>query len=134
MKKVTILALTLALTLGFQSCKEKTEGEPAETPEVVETPVVAETPETPATGAPTFADADVQAYVDSYESYIAEYKKVVESKDMAAFAGLSTKGQELATKSQAAMTKLKGEDLEKFTTYMTAKSTEMQELAAKMAQ
>ncbi|WP_226294213.1 hypothetical protein [Aquimarina algicola] len=142
MKKVFLGVLAL-MFLTVISCKEATdkakEGEEnveevaEETAEKVEetTEEVAENVE--ATGdVPTFSDPAVQEYVNAYEEYIAEYTKIVESKDMTAFAGLSQKGQDLATKAQDISGKLTGEDAKLWTDYMTASSKKMQELAAKM--
>lgn len=95
---------------------------------------VAEKVESAVDGVPNFSDSDVQAYVNAYEEYMAEYKKIAESKDMTAFAGLSEKGQKLATKAQEISGKLSGEDAEKWTAYMTEKSKEMQEYAKAMTQ
>jgi hypothetical protein len=95
----------------------------------VETTIDTAVDEAKAKGVPTFADAEVRAYVDTYETFIADYKNAVENKDLIAFAGLVSKGQDLADESKAMMTKLKGAELEKFTAYITAKSAEVQELA-----
>lgn len=112
------------------SCKKEVKEEVIE--EVIEEVEVIEKVEESTSTAPSFDNKDVQAYVDSYESYITSYTKAVESKDMTLMADLGKKGQELATMSQTAMKNLKGDDLAKFTTYMTESSKKLQALAAKM--
>ena len=82
----------------------------------------------------TFEDADVQAFVDSYEEYMNDYKDAIESKDMQAFSDLSTQGQDLAVQAQAAAGKLEGSDLEKFNAYITKKTEEATELAMQFGQ
>ncbi|MEW7277267.1 hypothetical protein ABW636_01565 [Aquimarina sp. 2201CG1-2-11] len=95
---------------------------------------VAEKVESAVDGIPTFSDKAITEYVQKYEAYIAEYTKIVESKDMTAFASLSQKGQELAAQAQEISGKLTGEDAQKWTEYMTASSKKMQELAQSMTQ
>ncbi|WP_062056366.1 hypothetical protein [Aquimarina longa] len=145
MKKFFLGAVALAF-LSVISCKDSANkandaadaaGEAIE--ETAETTTkaveeIAEKVESAVDGVPNFSDPAVQEYVNSYEEYIAEYTKIVESKDMTAFAGLSQKGQELATKAQDIAGKLTGDDAKKWSDYMTASSKKMQELAQKMAQ
>jgi len=132
MKKV-FLSLTMIAALAFTSCKETPKSDADKT----KTETTAEdkkdrTATTSTDGVPSFSDTDVQAYVDSYESYIADYKKAAESKDMTAFADLGKKGQDLAAKAQEVMGKLTGADAEKLTTYMTKKGKELQEYSKKI--
>ena len=136
MKKV-FLSLTMITALVFTSCKEtpKDDAEGTPTEETVGTTAekdVKDTAPVATDGVPNFSDADVQAYVDSYESYMADYKKAVESKDMTAFATLGQKGQDLAAKAQEVTGKLTGADAEKLTAYMTKKGEELTAYAAKM--
>ncbi|WP_199912816.1 hypothetical protein [Aquimarina aquimarini] len=145
MKKFFLGAIAL-MFLSVISCKDTadkakdaadTAGEAVEeTAEKVEAAVeeTAEKVEAAVEGVPSFSDPAVQEYVNSYEEYVAEYKKIVESKDMTAFAGLSQKGQDLATKAQEVSGKLTGDDAQKWADYMTAKSKEMTELAKAMTQ
>lgn len=145
MKKFFLGALAL-MFLTVVSCKQaadKAEEAADNAEEVVEEATekateaaeeVAEKVEDAVDGVPSFSDPAVQEYVNAYEEYMAEYAKIVESKDMTAFAGLSTKGQELAKKAQDISGKLSGDDAQKWTDYMTASSKKMQELAAKMTQ
>ena len=143
MKKVFLsVVFVLALSISFVSCKKTQDAEVdaegtevAETPEEetveLETPAEEETVEA-SSDVPNFEDEAVQEYVNAYDAYVKEYAAAVESKDMNAFTALSTKGQELGTKSAEIAGKLSAEDAQKLTEYMTAKSKELQELTAKM--
>ncbi|WP_405206379.1 hypothetical protein [Aquimarina sp. LLG6339-5] len=140
--KKTILNFALIIAVLFAaSCKNETKSDAvdsAEKTEEVEKTEKAEensneeTTTAASDGVPSFSDEKVQEYVNSYEAYIEEYKKVVESKDMTAFASLGQKGQELGTKAQEVMGNLSGDDVKKLNDYMTAKSAELQELSKKL--
>ncbi|MDH7445636.1 hypothetical protein [Aquimarina sp. 2201CG14-23] len=140
--KKTILNFVLIIAVLFSaSCKNETKSETSEnsnnTEEVAKTEEKSndDTSKTTASeGVPSFSDQKVQDYVNSYEAYIEEYKKVVESKDMTAFASLGQKGQELGTKAQEVMGNLSGDDVKKLNDYMMAKSAELQELSKKLMQ
>ncbi|WP_199915415.1 hypothetical protein [Aquimarina spinulae] len=95
---------------------------------------VAEKVEEAVDGVPNFDNEEVKAYVEKYEAYMAEYAKIVESKDMTAFAGLATKGSKLGEEAAGIAGKLSGDDVKKWTDYMTASSEKMQALAKKMTQ
>ena len=152
-KRVFSLVAAAALVLGV-SCKEgsKTADQAKEAMDQVEetseavADKVAETTEAVADGAedmadsvkegmedvagaiPSFDAAEVTDYVASYESYMTDYKKVMESKDMTAMASLSQKGQDLAKKAQELTKNLSAEDSKKLTDYLTTKAKEMQEM------
>ncbi|GAA0722321.1 hypothetical protein GCM10009430_24610 [Aquimarina litoralis] len=141
--KKTILNFALIIAVLFAaSCKNETKSEATDTADKTEEVATEEKTEeksseaksTSSDGVPSFSDQKVQEYVDSYEAYIEEYKKVVESKDMTAFASLGQKGQELGTKAQEVMGNLSGDDVKKLNDYMTAKSAELQELSKKLMQ
>lgn len=144
--KKTLLKFVLIIAVIFStSCKNETKSEASDTANTTkateETAIEEKTEEnrsttttTSTSGVPSFSDQKVQDYVDSYEAYIEEYKKVVESKDMAAFGALGQKGQELGTKAQEVMGNLSGDDVKKLNDYMMAKSTELQELSKKLLQ
>lgn len=133
MKKVFLTCAVFA-ALAISSCKDKVSNESETSTETITEEVTTTETTSSETGVPSFGDADVQDYVDTYESYIEEYKKAVESKDMSAFSNLATKGQELATKAQEVSGKVSGADAEKLTAYMTTKSKELEELTSKMMQ
>ncbi|WP_378174933.1 hypothetical protein [Aquimarina sp. SS2-1] len=142
--KKTILNFALIIAVLFAtSCKNEAKSESTDnadtTEEVAETEKAEEKSEektetAASDGVPSFSDEKVQEYVNSYEAYIEEYKKVVESKDMTAFASLGQKGQELGTKAQEVMGNLSGDDVQKLNDYMMAKSAELQELSKKLMQ
>jgi len=139
--KKTILNFALVMAVLFAaSCKNETKSEATESAEKteevekVEEKTEEKTETAASEGVPSFSDEKVQEYVNSYEAYIEEYKKVVESKDMTAFASLGQKGQELGTKAQEVMGNLSGDDVKKLNDYMMAKSTELQELSKKLMQ
>jgi len=139
--KKAILNFALIIAVVFAtSCKNETKSEASDTEEKTEEVEKTEekseekTETAASDGVPSFSDQKVQDYVNSYEAYIEEYKKVVESKDMTAFASLGQKGQELGTKAQEVMGNLSGDDVKKLNDYMMAKSTELQELSKKLMQ
>lgn len=132
--KNVFLSFALICALVISSCKDKTPADKG-TETATETSVIEPTETTSsAASIPNFSNADVQAYVETYESYLEDYKKAVESKDMTAFAALATKGQDLAAKAQEVSGKVTGADAEKLTAYMTKKAEELQELSKKMTE
>ena len=140
MKKLLFGALTLVLLLAV-SCKENadkakdaTEEKTEQTAEDTSASTTEQTEDSASSDVPSFSDSAVQDYVNSYEEYMTEYKKIAESKDMTAFAGLGTKGQELAKKAQEVLGNLSGDDAKKLTEYMTAKSKEIAELTKALTQ
>ncbi|WP_108866782.1 hypothetical protein [Aquimarina aquimarini] len=141
MKKV-FLSLSLLVAVLAVSCKGETKSNATEGSEKVEEVAAEETTEQAkeettseaASGVPTFSDKAVQEYVNSYEAYVEEYKKVAESKDMTAFASLGEKGQKLGQKAQEVMGNLSPEDGKKLSDYMTKKATQLQELSKKLMQ
>ncbi len=145
MKKFFLGALAL-MFLTVISCKEATDKAKDAAENVEEatedaankieevTEEVTETIEDAVDGVPNFSDESVQAYVEKYEAYMAEYKKAAESKDMTAFAALGQKAQDLSAGAQEVAGKLTGEDAEKWTAYMTASAEKMQKYAQEMTQ
>ncbi|SEK37633.1 hypothetical protein SAMN04487910_0379 [Aquimarina amphilecti] len=141
MKKIILNFALIIAVIFATSCKNETKSDASESADKTEEVEKIEKSEeesstetTSSDGVPNFSDEKVQEYVNSYEAYIEEYKKVVESKDMTAFASLGQKGQELGTKAQEVMGNLSGDDVKKLNEYMTAKSTELQELSKKLMQ
>ncbi len=129
MKKL-ILGFAVFASIAFISCKDKkatTEKKGATTEEVTQTKTNVDVP--------TFDNEKVGEYIKKYDSYIEEYKKIVDSKDMTKLQALGVKGQELAKEAQSLLTgKLSSGDVKKLQDYMREKSTEMQEIAKKMMQ
>ncbi|MDY8137994.1 hypothetical protein [Aquimarina sp. 2201CG5-10] len=143
MKKVILNLSLLVLIMATVSCKNDTKSDSTADAEVTEQKTEEkaekssekENTTAPASDdVPSFSDQAVQDYVNSYEAYIEEYKKVVESKDMTAFASLGQKGQELGQKAQEVMGNLSGDDIKKLNDYMQKKSTQLQELSKKLMQ
>ncbi len=131
------LFAVLALVGVMTSCKDKKDEKKPEEPTTTPTdaaPTTDATTPAATSGVPTFKDADVTAYVQSYEDYIAAYKKAVEGKDMGKMAELGKMGQDLATKGTAAAQKLatSPDDAKKLADYMMAKSAEIMELSKKL--
>ncbi|MGI9552214.1 MAG: hypothetical protein ACR2MT_13520 [Aurantibacter sp.] len=83
---------------------------------------------------PSFGNSAVQDYVNSYETYLDQYAKAVETKDIGALSDLGPKGQELAIKAQEISGNMSVEDAQKFTHYMTEKAKMIQELTLKMSE
>ncbi|WP_062059414.1 hypothetical protein [Aquimarina longa] len=132
MKKL-ILKLSVVIVILLVSCKNEAKPETSSSSDKTEK---AETPRSSksASNVPSFSDDKVQEYVNAYEAYIEEYKKAVERKDMNAFVALGKKGQELGQKAQEVMGNLSGDDVQKLSTYMQDKSTQLQELSQKLSQ
>ncbi|WP_024771357.1 hypothetical protein [Aquimarina macrocephali] len=136
MKKV-ILNLSLVIAILAVSCKSETKSDTSvskDEVEKVEEKTEENTSSQSANGVPNFSDGKVQEYVNSYEAYIEEYKKAVESKDMTAFASLGEQGQKLGTQAQEVMGNLSADDVKKLSDYMQKKSAQLQELSKKMMQ
>ncbi|WP_106791096.1 hypothetical protein [Aquimarina sp. Aq78] len=136
MKKV-ILNLSLVIAILAVSCKSETKSDTSvskDEVEKVEEKTEENTSSQSANGVPNFSDKKVQEYVNSYEAYIEEYKKAVESKDMTAFASLGEQGQKLGTQAQEVMGNLSADDVKKLSDYMQKKSAQLQELSKKMMQ
>ncbi len=129
MKKL-ILGLAILATLSLASCKK--EGAATEEKTKKENTEVKQEPKA---DVPAFDNEKVGEYIKSYDAYLEDYKKVVESKDMTKFQTLAAKGQELANKAQALTTEgLSEADAKKLNDYMQEKAKELQELAKKMMQ
>lgn len=136
MKKI-ILNLSLVIAILAVSCKNETKSDTSVSKgevEKVEEKTEENTSSKSSNGVPNFSDDKAQEYVNSYEAYIEEYKKIVESKDMTAFASLGEKGQKLGQQAQEVMGNLSGEDVKKLNDYMQKKSVQLQELSKKLMQ
>jgi hypothetical protein len=138
MKKFLAVFALAGVMVSCNNKKSEEKKTDADTTVVTTNPPVdnppVDNPPVTTSGVPTFADADVNAYVQSYEDYIATYRKAAETKDMSKLAELGTKGQDLATKGTAAAQKLANnpEDAKKLADYMNAKAAELQELTKKL--
>jgi hypothetical protein len=135
-KTMKRVLLVLAVASVMVACNNKKKGgddkKPADTSATTNNNTNTNTNTNPAV--PTFADPDVQAYVNAYEEYITAYEKVVESKDMTKMMDLSKTAQDLAAKGTAAAQKLSmsPEEAKKLSDYMTARSQYAVELSKKL--
>lgn len=128
------LFAVLAVVSIMTSCKdEKAEDVKTDTTETkmdepkMDTPVVTN-------GVPTFSDADVQAYANSYAELAEAYKKAADSKDMGKYTELSKMSQDLATKAAAMSQKLATtpDEAKKLSDFIMAKSNEIMEASKKI--
>jgi hypothetical protein len=129
MKKVLFGLSVIGMT-AMISCKKeevKTEATATETT-ATETPATEETPAEVTTTAtvevPKFSTPEMQKFADDYAAYYAEVLAVSKSGDAAKITALQAKGQEWATKSAAAMSKMTPEDAQKWSTFATALAQE----------
>lgn len=126
---------TLVFCLFIISCKQtpdKTREAKDDMEEVEQVSESFEDIEDLTSSVPSFVNSAVQDYVNSYEAYLDEYAKAVESKDLSALSDLAPKGKELAIKAQEVSGKMSVEDAQKFTHYMTEKAKMIQELTLRM--
>jgi len=121
----------LAIAGIMVSCGgKKKEEKPADKP----------TTETPAnsthanSGNPTFADADVQKYVDDYTAFVNGYLDAVKGKDMTKIQDLSMKATEWTSRSMDISKKLatSPDEAKKFSDYMTALSQKWADAAKEL--
>lgn len=135
MKKFLAVLAVAGVMVSCNNKKDdkKDEKKDGDTTVVVTPPADNTTPPADNAGVPSFADADVNAFVKAYEDYVAAYKAAAETKDMAKFAELGKQGQDLATKSTAASQKLatSPEEAKKLADYLTAKANEILEYSKK---
>ena len=130
MKKVLFGLSVIGMT-AMVSCKKeeaKTEEAPAtEVTATEETPAVAETPAETTTATvevPKFSTPEMQKFADEYAAYYAESIAAAKSGDAAKITALQAKGQEWATKTTAAMSKMTPEDAQKWSTFAAALAQE----------
>lgn len=129
--KKTIFMLSAVALLAFTSCKNDKKDTAKEETKTEETK---KEKSTASSDVPSFDNAEVKSYLETYESYVKDYKAALESKDMTKFQTLSSKGQELATKGQEAMKNLSTDDAKKLSDYLLKRSKELQEYTTKMMQ
>lgn len=129
MKKVLFGLSVIGMT-AMVSCKKeeaKTEDAPAtEVTATEETPATTETTEvtTATVEVPKFSTPEMQKFADDYAAYYAEALAASKSGDAAKITALQTKGQEWATKTTAAMSKMTPEDAQKWSAFATALAQE----------
>lgn len=138
MKKLILsTTLTPLLCLFILSCKENSQAVQEEKMDIEQVEQVNETLEGSEDLSPTvprFGNSAVQEYVNTYEAYLDQYAKAVQSKDIGALSDLGPKGQELAIKAQEISGILSAEDAQKFTHYMTEKAKMIHELTLRISE
>ena len=138
MKKLLSLVALVGIMASCNNKKDekKEEVKTGDTTAVTTPPVDNTTP--PAnkgsTEMPKFADADVQAYAQSYADLADAYVKAADSKDMAKFSELSKMSSDLAAKSAAMSQKLMNnpEEAKKLSDFIMAKSAQITEATKKL--
>ncbi len=83
-------------------------------------------------GTPNFTSVEARKYVRDYEAYVADYKKAVKSKDMDSFIELSEASSSLTRQYRILISKLSGEEMDKMSKYIQAKSKQIDELSKQM--
>ena len=128
MKKVLFGLSVIGMT-AMVSCKKeeaKPEAPATEVTATEETPA-AETPAETTTATvevPKFSTPEMQKFADEYAAYYAEAMAASKSGDAAKITALQAKGQEWATKTTAAMSKMTPEDAQKWSAFATALAQE----------
>ncbi|HEU4496654.1 MAG TPA: hypothetical protein VFR70_06350 [Flavobacterium sp.] len=139
MKKVLFGLSVIGMT-AMVSCKKdeakKTEETPATevtaTEETTETaPEATETAASSSVEVPKFSTPEMQKLADDYAAYYAEVIAASKSGDAAKMTELQTKGQEWATKTTSAMSKMTPEDAQKWSAFATALAQEQANAAKK---
>ncbi|MEO6612131.1 MAG: hypothetical protein ABIT05_02915 [Chitinophagaceae bacterium] len=138
MKKLFAVVALVGLMASCNSKKSDAKTEETKMDSAVTTtpPPTMDVPATTSNGeTPKFADADVQAYADSYAAYVETYKKAAETKDMSKMAELGKMGQDLASKSVAMTQKLMSnpEESKKLADFITAKTAEIAAYSKKLS-
>lgn len=138
MKKLLLSGVLLAsFTLATTSCGEnkdaKTEDTPTETATTNEGEKPAETPAVAASDAPKFSNEDVNKGLAEFKTLMGDYTKALADKDQAKLTEL---GQKYATWAQGAASwgsKLKPEEVQQYSDYMTKLSKEWTDAAMNAA-
>ncbi len=135
MKKVL---LVLAVAATMVACNNKKKGDAKVEGDTTTTTTTNTTNTTTTTtvsdGVPTFADAEVQSYVNDYTAFVNSYMEAYKSKDMTKVQELSGKMQEWSGRSMTIGQKLANnpEEAKKFSDYMTKLSTDWANAAKAM--
>ena len=89
---------------------------------------------TTTTGIPTFADAEVQSYVNDYTAWVNAYMDAYKTKDMTKISEYSMKAQDWSSRSMTISQKLANnpDEAKKFSDYMTKLANDMANAAKAM--
>lgn len=128
------LFAVLALVAVMTSCKDKKKDE--KKPDATTTTTTADpnattttttTTTTSSSGVPTFADAEVQQYVNDYTTFVNSIVDAYKSKDLAKAGELAGKMSDWSSRSMAVSQKLAAnpDEAKKFSDYVTKLSAEM---------
>jgi|GEM_PF-6481271 len=128
----TILLCTFLLCCKESSEKNNATEVESEDVEIIDEEIL-ENGENLIIDVPSFENPAIQDYVDTYEEYLKEYTKAVDSQDIEALSDLGPKGQELSIKAREISGNMSVEDAQKFTHYMTEKAEVIRELTLKMS-
>ena len=133
--KMKKLFLILAMGDVLVSCGNKKKDEKkAEGDTTSTTSTTTTTTTTTTVGVPTFADAEVQQYVNDYTAFVNSYMDAAKNKDMAKLTDISMKATDWANRSASISQKLANnpEEAKKFSDYMTKLSQDWAEAAKAM--
>lgn len=134
MKKVILSCAAAALVMfGLISCGQNKETTTETTTTETTTTEASKPAETVVSDAPTFSNEEVNKGLAEYKSMINDYVAAIASKDQAKAADLTTKAQAISANMSSWVTKLKPEETQKFTEYMTKLSQEWSAAAMKAA-
>jgi hypothetical protein len=127
------LFAVLALVAVMTSCKDKKKDE--KKPDATTTTTTSDpgttttttTTTTSSSGIPTFADAEVQQYVNDYTAFVTAYVDAYKAKDYTKIAGMAQKMQEWGSRSMSVSQKLINNPTEAttFSNYMTKLSGDL---------
>lgn len=117
------LFAVLALVAVMTSCKDKKKD--GKNPDATTTTTTTTT--TTSSDVPTFADAEVQQYVNDYTEFVTSYVDAYKGKDMTRVAELSQKMSDWSSRSMSVAQKLGSnpEEAQKFSDYITKLSEEL---------
>ncbi len=123
----------LALVAVMTSCKDKkkddkkTDATTTTTTTDPNTTTTTTTTTTTSSDVPTFADAEVQQYVNDYTLFVTSYVDAYKAKDMTKIADMSQKMSDWSSRSMSVAQKLSGnaEEATKFSNYITKLSEQL---------
>ena len=127
------LFAVLALVAVMTSCKDKKKDE--KTPDATTTTTTTDpnttttttTTTTTSSDVPTFADPEVQAYVNDYTIFVTSYVNAYKAKDMTQIGAMAQKMSDWSSRSMSVSQKLASnpDDAMKFSNYMTKLSEQL---------
>ena len=134
-KKMKKVLFVLAVAGVMVSCGNKKKSEtPAEVKDTITTTTTTTTTTTATTGVPTFADPDVQKFVNDYTAFVNSYIDAYNGKDMTKVSQLAANYQQWSGQIMTIGQKLAAnpDDEKKFNDYMTKLSQDWANAAQAM--